>query len=425
MDELLLEGDHGGRTAFYYRVTGVEGEPVLGGEEAEGQDETNQHHPMWASPKDLELMGLLPEGLTGLVAGWLWPFRVRAVASPEDWEVVEHLWQPYSHDLSEFRGSTPGPDGMFKRGHLDFFRPDDPNAVVYLAELGDRPIGFALVRGLTTDCRQMGEFFVARAARGTGHARTFAEAVVRAHPGRWEIAFQEDNTRAARFWRRLGADVLSRRGRGAAARPWQAAHPAGRVAQRERGRVTIALPPDVLAMRDRGDDWAAWVDRLPALARDLLDEWELTVDGALMNGFCSLVVPVLTADGQRSVLKLHTDADADESDFEHLALQHWHGNGTVLLLRADPRRRAMLLERLHPRDLATIGDLEACEVVAGLYGRIHVPALPQLRTVTSYVERWTADLEALPRDAPIPRRMREQCVSLARDLVADPAFGRQ
>ncbi len=185
--------------------------------------------------------------------------------------------------------------------------------------------------------------------------------------------------------------------------------------------MTMDLPVDVLAMRDRGDDWAAWVDRLPALARDLLDEWDLTVDGALMNGFCSLVVPVLTADGERAVLKLHTDADADESDFEHLALQHWHGNGTVLLLRADPRRRAMLLERLHPSDLTTIGDLEACEVVAGLYGRIHVPALPQLRTVTSYVERWTADLEALQRDAPIPRRMREQCVSLVRDLVADPA----
>ena len=185
--------------------------------------------------------------------------------------------------------------------------------------------------------------------------------------------------------------------------------------------MTIDLPVDVLAMRDRGDDWAAWVDRLPALVRDLLDEWDLTVDGALMNGFCSLVVPVLTADGERSVLKLHTDADADESDFEHLALQHWHGNGTVLLLRADPRRRAMLLERLHPRDLTTIGDREACEVVGGLYGRIHVPALPQLRTITSYVERWTADLVALPRDAPIPRRLREQCVSLVRDLVADPA----
>jgi streptomycin 6-kinase len=185
--------------------------------------------------------------------------------------------------------------------------------------------------------------------------------------------------------------------------------------------VTLRLPQAVLDMRDRGEDWATWVDGLPALATGLLDEWDLTVDGALMNGFCSLVVPVVTADGERAALKLHTDADADESEFEALALQRWHGDGTVLLLRADPRRWALLLERLHTRDLLAVGDTEACEIVAGLYGRIHVPALPQLRTLTSYVERWTDDLVALPNDVPIPRRMREQCVSLARDLVADPA----
>ena len=39
----------------------------------------------------------------------------------------------------------------------------------------------------------------------------------------------------------------------------------------------------------------------------------------------------------------------EESEHEHLALQHWHGRGAVQLLRADPHRRAMLLERLHPR----------------------------------------------------------------------------
>ncbi len=182
----------------------------------------------------------------------------------------------------------------------------------------------------------------------------------------------------------------------------------------------LDLPAGVLQMRDRGDDWAAWVDRLPALTEELLDEWQLSVDGELMHGFCSLVVPVVTGDGVRAVLKLHEDLE-DESEFEHLALQRWHGDGAVLLLRADPRRWALLLERLHPLDLTSIGDLEACEVVAGLYPRIHVPALPQLRTITSYVERWTADLAALPSDAPIPRRMREQCVALARDLVSDPA----
>ena len=55
----------------------------------------------------------------------------------------------------------------------------------------------------------MGEFFVVRSARRTGLARTFAEHVVRAHPGPWEIAFQDDNVGAARFWRRLGAEVLA------------------------------------------------------------------------------------------------------------------------------------------------------------------------------------------------------------------------
>ncbi len=49
------------------------------------------------------------------------------------------------------------------------------------------------------------------------------------------------------------------------------------------------------------------------------------------------------------------------------------------------------------------------------------PALPQLRTVTSYVERWIADLGRLPVNGPVPRRMVEQATSLSRDLVADPA----
>ena len=81
----------------------------------------------------------------------------------------------------------------------------------------------------------------------------------------------------------------------------------------------------------------------------------------------------------------------------------------------------MLLERLHAEHLGQLEDVEACEVVAGLYGRLHVPAMPQLRPLTSYVERWTAGLEALPRDAPVPRRLVEQAVSLARDFLADPA----
>jgi streptomycin 6-kinase len=181
----------------------------------------------------------------------------------------------------------------------------------------------------------------------------------------------------------------------------------------------LALPDGVLGMAERGGEWAAWVDRLPGLVGDLLEEWELEQDGLMMHGFVGLVVPVRTGAGAETVLKV--SFPDEESEHEHLALQRWGGHGAVRLLRADPRRRAMLLDRIGPARLTETWDVEACEIVAGLYALLHVPAPPQLRSLASYVERWTAELAGLPREAPLPRRLVEQAVSLARDLVSDPA----
>jgi streptomycin 6-kinase len=185
--------------------------------------------------------------------------------------------------------------------------------------------------------------------------------------------------------------------------------------------VTITLPSGLEEQRELGPDWSDWLDRLPRLFTDVLAEWELAREGEeLWHGFCSLVAPVRTAEGDPGVLKISFDGDT-ESEHEALALQHWQGDGAVRLLRADPRRRALLLERLDRRDLTEVWDVEACEVVAGLYGRIHRPALPQLRTVTSYIETWLDSLAQLPSDSPIPRRMVDQALSVGRDLMADPA----
>jgi streptomycin 6-kinase len=181
----------------------------------------------------------------------------------------------------------------------------------------------------------------------------------------------------------------------------------------------MRLPDGVLGMAGRGQDWADWVARLPELATGLVEEWGLASDGWPMHGYCSLVVPVRTSDGEAAVLKVTFDGD-EESEHEHLALRHWGGRGAVRLLRADPHRRALLLERLDHADLTGVPDLEACEVVAGLYPRLHLPAPPQLRTVTSYVEQWLAPLAAMPRNSAVPRRLVEQAVSLGRGLVADP-----
>ena len=63
-------------------------------------------------------------------------------------------------------------------------------------------------------------------------------------------------------------------------------------------------------------------------------------------------------------------------------------------------------------DLAELWDVEACEIVAGLYARLHVPALPQLRRLTSYVERWLDDLAGgLParRTDPAPAGASRPC----------------
>jgi len=180
------------------------------------------------------------------------------------------------------------------------------------------------------------------------------------------------------------------------------------------------IPPTFLAFSDRDETWAAWLEALPRLVRDIVDEWDLTFDGPPLHGYCALVVPVRTTGGGPAVVKFTWPHD--EAEHEHLGLQALQGDGMVCLYRADPKRHVMLLERLHDaEDLTSAPDIEACEIIANLYRRIHIPALPQLRTLTSYISRWNADLGKLPTDAPVPRRLVEQAISLSRSFVSDQA----
>jgi streptomycin 6-kinase len=170
-------------------------------------------------------------------------------------------------------------------------------------------------------------------------------------------------------------------------------------------------------MAARGPQWADWVDALPGIVELTMRQWEIRPDGHAVNGHCSLVIPVRTADGTAAVVKI--GFPDEESEHEHLALRRWGGRGAVRLLSADPHHRTLLLERLDPTDLAGIPEVDACRVVADLYRSLHVPALPSLRSLSWFIERWTADLAALPRSAPIPHRLVEQAVALGRDLTAD------
>lgn len=179
----------------------------------------------------------------------------------------------------------------------------------------------------------------------------------------------------------------------------------------------IAVPPGLDAARDRGPEWAAWLDALPRLAADVCADWELTPDGDPWHGHTALVLPVHDASGTRLALKL-TFMEEDNAG-EIPALKAWRGLGAVRLERADPRRGALLLERLGRRSLASVDPLESCATIGRLYRRLHVPAPPTVPPLAPLLTRWLDDLAALGRDVPAPPRFVQQALVAGRRLASE------
>lgn len=121
---------------------------------------------------------------------------------------LDHLWQLYKHDLSEFRDSHPNDEGLFvtKRSIDQTLADGDHEAA--LIYLGNELAGFVIVGRLTGEVRDVSEFFIVRSRRNQGLGAVAAQAVLKEHPGSWEIAFQEKNTAAATFWRHV-ADLVT------------------------------------------------------------------------------------------------------------------------------------------------------------------------------------------------------------------------
>jgi streptomycin 6-kinase len=184
--------------------------------------------------------------------------------------------------------------------------------------------------------------------------------------------------------------------------------------------MSIAVPQGLLARSAHSVEWADWLARLPKMITELLEDWSLRPDGDALHGACAYVLPVLTRHGETAVLKI--SYPHPEAEHEHLALRRWDGDVTVRLLRADPLRWAMLLERADPS--RTLNDLDvrsACAVIAGLYRRLHVPAIPQLRRLSDQVAGWADRLRTLHDHPSVPRRLVDHAASLADTFASDPA----
>ncbi|MDV3223437.1 aminoglycoside phosphotransferase family protein [Intrasporangium sp.] len=173
-----------------------------------------------------------------------------------------------------------------------------------------------------------------------------------------------------------------------------------------------------------------WLEGLPGLLRGLLDEWELEPVGRSMSGHCSVVVPVRLVGAGRSPVEDHAPGGSTphavlkvswphpEAATEALALQTWNGHGAVRLLRADPARFALLLERLDTEDLTTRPVDDACAVIGDLLTTLRRPAHPRVPRLADYAARQADELRVAP--PVIPRRYLDQAAALARELVTRP-----
>ena len=128
-------------------------------------------------------------------------------ATPDDRPTVERLWLLFRHDMSEFGEQLPNPDGTFRKERLEAAFADGVDWAPYLFSRGEHPVGFAFVRAIGGPRRVLNSFFVVRGARRAGVGLWAVREVVRRHPGEWEVAFQEDNPAAVRFWRRVAEEL--------------------------------------------------------------------------------------------------------------------------------------------------------------------------------------------------------------------------
>ena len=136
------------------------------------------------------------------------PILVRPAAASER-GLIEGLFQFYAYDWSEME--PPGSDAFEFDGQGRFLASLDleafwrkPDCWPLLIELDGRTTGFALInalshRGGVID-RNMAEFFIARKHRRRGAAAAAVREILRAHPGRWEVAIAQRNAVARAFW---------------------------------------------------------------------------------------------------------------------------------------------------------------------------------------------------------------------------------
>jgi streptomycin 6-kinase len=136
----------------------------------------------------------------------------------------------------------------------------------------------------------------------------------------------------------------------------------------------------------------AWLDDLPLLVASLEHDWSIAVGDAYTDSTEAFVAKATCEDGTPAVLKLLVPRSGDAAANEITVLRLTRGEGCVRLLRDDPARGALLLERLG-RSLYELGlpigrrHEVLCSTVANVWRPAPESGLP----TGAEKGRWLAD----------------------------------
>ena len=170
-------------------------------------------------------------------------------------------------------------------------------------------------------------------------------------------------------------------------------------------------------MADASLTHGVWLERVPELVAECVEEWELELGEPYESGAAGYAVRAGLTDGTPAVLKViypHREAE-HEAD----ALELIGGNGAVRLLARDDARSAMLLERCEPgTTLAESGGETALDVLVELLPRHWVRAGEPFHTLAEEAAWWIDDLPEQWEQSgrAIERRLVDTAVDALRSL---------
>ncbi|MCX4091211.1 aminoglycoside phosphotransferase family protein [Nocardia sp. alder85J] len=171
---------------------------------------------------------------------------------------------------------------------------------------------------------------------------------------------------------------------------------------------------------DAGEAGRTWIDALPAVLDELLQQWSCTPDGEVMHGRVGIVVPVRHRDLPPAVMKVSFPHSWTVS--ESAAFAAWDGAGAVRLYARAGNYSAMLLERAARGTLADVADPERAVAIQGaLARRLAVTAPPGFPTLSAQIAPWEHEISTAASELghPLPRRTVDAALATVRELGPD------